>query len=346
VSTTLTSAGVRDAVGRAERLADDLAGRVRELVEPVGEATGEIHVSGYAALDAARCPARFRMRGEEGWGFPGWAPQSAGAAIARAALQRHLDGDRPFGAPAPLPDPLTSVREWMKARTLADRSVAGWVAERAAQGDRAALAAAAAQATRWMSGFVRVIGWPLPERLTLLRTGDEAAARNGSRLLAAPRVTVTSGADARLGKQVGSGDFAMVLHRPVAGDDDRLRDRVAFEAVAAALAIRIVPARVLVTAGDTGECVRVDVDEALLDLGSDLVAGVVAQRVAATERGWAADDATPSADCRHCELAATCGPGAAWLSGPGRWRGGLPVLPSAPDGGQPVGWGTDGSVVR
>lgn len=334
----------RDAVGRADELVRDLTDRVQVLVEPVGEATGEIYVGAFAALDAAGCPARFRAQGEEGWGFPGWTPQSAGPAIARAALQRHLDADRPFGAPAPLADPLELVREWMKARALTDRSVAGWVAECAERGDRAALAAAAAHATRWVAGFVRVVGWPLPDRLTLLRAGDEAGARLLCRLVAAPRVAVSSGADARLGKQVGSGDFAVVVHRPVAGDDDRLRDRVAFEAVAAALAIRIVPARVLVTAGDTGERIPVEVDEPLLALGSDLVAGVVEQRVAATERAWSADDATPSPACRHCPLAPTCPPGTTWLTGPGRWRGGLPSLVGRPV--QSVGKGTEGPVAR
>ena len=328
-------------MGRADRLCRELGERVLGLVEPVGEAVGEVYVGWFAALDAVACPARFRASGDEGWGFPGWTAQNSGPAIARAALHRHLDTDRPFGAPPPLPEPLALVRQWMAThRPVADTAVGGWGAERLDAGDAPTLAAAAASATRWLTGFVRALGWPLPHGLALL--GGAAGNRSAPDRADAARplvwrpakgapVKVASGADARLGRQRGSGDFAMVVHRPIVGSDDRLADRAAFEATAAALAIRIVPARVLVTAGDTGEAVRLDVDDALLSRGADLIAGMVEQRVRATQVGWSPDDATPTAACRHCHLVATCPPGTAWLQGPGRWRGGLPSLPAFSD---------------
>jgi hypothetical protein len=86
-----------------------------------------------------------------------------------------------------------------------------------------------------------------------------------------------------------------------------------------------VPASVLVTAGDTGERVRVPVDDALLTAGVELITGVVRQRVEATARGADEADAVPSPTCRRCSVLDGCGPGRTWLAGPGRWRGGLPV---------------------
>lgn len=360
-------------MGRADRLCRALGERVLRLVGPVEDAMGEVYVGWFAALDAAACPARFRASGDEGWGFPGWNAQNSGPAIARAALHRHLDSDRPYGAP-PLPEPLALVREWMTSnRPVALTAVGCWVAERLDAGDAPTLAAAAASATRWLTGFVRALGWPLPPGLALL--GGAAGSRSAPDQAATARplvwrpakgapVKVASGADARLGRQRGSGDFAMVVHRPIVGADDRLADRAAFEATAAALAIRIVPARVLVTAGDTGDVARLDVDDALLARGADLIAGVVEQRALATGSGWSAEDATPTPACRHCHLAPTCPPGTAWLDGPGRWRGGLPRLlvphdlpgpagPPARRSGEPaqpaqspVGNGSDGPVVR
>ncbi len=308
-----------------------------------GDGAGEVYVGWYAALDARACPARFRAGGEDGWGFPGWTATSAGAAIARAALHAHLDGTNhghhsgygggysPAGGQAPpLPEPLTLVRTWMTGtRPNPDSSVAGWVAERLDARDGPTLAAAAASATRWLGGFVRAWGWPLPDRLTLTAGGRDAGPPLRWRPEKGSTVAVTPGADGRLGRVTGSGDFAMLVHRPVVAGDDRLRERAAFEAVAAALAIGVVPAAVLVTAGDTGERLRMTTDDGLLTLGADLVTGVVEQRVVATQRGWDAKDATPSAACRHCPLAPTCPPGTAWLAGPGRWRGGLPSITGA-----------------
>ena len=331
----------RDLVGRAERLRHDLATRLTALVRPADDAGaggrggdggsdgdalagGDVSVGWHAALAVRSCAARYRAGGEEGWGFPGWSAPTAAAAVGRAALHRHLDDDPPLGI-HPLPHPLALVKDWMRAtRPAPDRGVAEWVADRLEARDAPTLAATAAGAARWVAGFVRVLGWPLPDGLALLGGGRDGAVLYPWRPWKRAPVAVRSGADARLGRVTGSGDFAVVVHRPTTGADGTLRDRAAFEATAAALSIGVVPARVVVTAGDTGERARVDVDGALLDAGAALVEDVVRQRVIATERGFAAEDATPSAACRRCELLAGCGPGRAWLDGPGRWRGGLP----------------------
>jgi hypothetical protein len=139
-------------------------------------------------------------------------------------------------------------------------------------------------------------------------------------------VTVACGADARLGRVTGAGRFALVVHRVTTGDDDALRDRAAFEAAAATLAIGVAPDSVLTTAGDTGERVTVPVDDDLLALGTERVVTVVAQRVVSLERGFDPTDATPSVACRHCEHLADCPPGEAWMRVAERWRGGLPLL--------------------
>lgn len=337
----------RDPVGVADRLRRELAERLGEILaagkpEAAGEpeaavdpgaAVGgdKVYVSWYPAQEADACPARYRAQGEEGWGFPGWSAPLASASIGRAALDHHLEAhDRsPLGLSdvPPRPAPLEAVRAWMRAMaTLADCPVGEWVAERIAQRDDAAVAAAAAGATRWLAGFVRVLGWPLPDRLSLFSSVRGA----GSRPLRwhAPRlpVTVAAGADARLGRVTGSGDFALVVHRVTGGHDDRLRDRAAFEAAAGALAIGVTPAAVVITAGDTGERVRVPAEPALLERGADLVAGVVRQRAVAVRLGFDAADASPSPGCRHCPQLPGCAPGRDWLAGPGRWRGGLPVL--------------------
>jgi hypothetical protein len=311
-----------DPVGAADALRRRLADEIAELAN----ACGEIYLGWFAAQDAEACPARFRAQGEEGWGFPGWSAPLASAAAGKAALDRHLEIDD-----GSLPAPLEAVRAWMRAMaTKPDCSVGDWVADRMAHRDDAALAATAAGAARWLAGFVRVLGWPLPPRLRLLSAVRGADSRPlrwrppGMPKTAA--VTVASGADARLGRVAGAGDFALVVHRVAAGDDGRVHDRAAFEAVAGALAIGIVPASVVVTAGDTGERLRVPTAPSLLDRGATLVAGVVRQRAVAVERGFDAADASPSPGCRHCPLVGDCGPGRDWLAGPGRWRGGLPAV--------------------
>ena len=73
------------------------------------------------------------------------------------------------------------------------------------------------------------------------------------------------------------------------------------------------------------------VDEDLLAAGGDVIVEVVRQRVRALTVGFSADDARPSTACDRCAEAVRCPPGQAWSRGPGRWRGGLPVLVRPPN---------------
>jgi hypothetical protein len=102
--------------------------------------------------------------------------------------------------------------------------------------------------------------------------------------------------------------------------------RATLEAAASTLTRGIAPEAVLVTTGDTGERLRLDVDTAVLDGGGHLLVEAVRQRAAAAERGFDPVDATPSSRCRRCDHVAGCPAGRAWLAGPGRWRDGLPAL--------------------
>lgn len=317
---------MRDAVGASDRLRAAVTAAVDELVDGATAPPGQVFVGWVAAVEASTCPARYRAQGDGGWGFPGWSAATAAGAIGRAALDAHLTDT---GARADhLPEPLEAVRRWMRATGAAGASgVAGWVGDLRVDSDGETLAAAAAAASRWLAGFVRVMGWPLPDGLALLnvtREGGQAAPKWWPRKGSA--VSVGSGADARLGRVTGAGDFTLVVHRPSAGDDRDVHRRATVEAAAGALVHRVAPSAVLLTAGDTGDRSRVVVDEALLTAGGEMLVEVVRQRVVAVDRGYDAADATPSAQCRWCDLRDDCPPGAAWLAGPGRWRGGLPVL--------------------
>jgi hypothetical protein len=313
---------MRDAVGAADRLRRDVAA---ELAGIDALPPGRLHVGWWAALAAAACPAAYRAEGEHGWGFPGWSPATAAGAVARAALDRHRD-EAPPGAP---PRPLELVRSWIRtARDTSADGAAGWVAERREEGDGAALAATAAAASRWLAGFLRVLGWPLPPDLALLNVARDGPAPTSPswRPRDVPGVSVASGADARLGRVSGAGHFALVVHRPAGGDDGAVRLRATVEAATGALTRGIAPEAVLVTTGDTGERLRLDVDAAVLDGGGHLLVEAVRQRAAAAERGFDPVDATPSTRCRRCDHVAGCPAGRAWLAGPGRWRDGLPAL--------------------
>jgi hypothetical protein len=332
---------VSDPVGTADRLRAETGRRIADALAgaPSPGAVGDVYVGWVAARDAANCPARYRGEGERGWGFPGWSPPLAAGACGRAALAHHIaEADR-AGRPATLPKPLDAIRAWMRAlRTPGETGdgrtppversgVGDWICESWDAGDSATLAAVAALGGRWLAGFVRVVGWPLPTGLTLLNApGPAAVSALRWRPDNASPVTVACGADARLGRVTGAGGFAVVVHRATTGDDDALRDRAAFEAAAAALGIGVVPGSVLITAGDTGERVTVPVDDDLLALGAARVVTVVAQRVVAVERGFDPADATPSGACRHCDHRADCRPGEEWMRVAERWRGGLPVL--------------------
>ncbi len=330
-----------DPVGTADRLRVETSRRIVKALAgaPSQGAVADVYVGWVAAREAATCPARYRGEGEHGWGFPGWSSPLAGGACGRAALAHHIaDADR-AGRPPTLPMPLDAIRVWMRAlrtqggtgdsRTApVERSGVGdWICEVWDAGDSATLAAVAALAGRWLAGFVRVLGWPLPERLTLLNApGPAAVSTLRWRPDKASPVTVACGADARLGRVTGAGGYALVVHRVATGDDDALRDRAAFEAAAGALAVGVLPGSVLITAGDTGERVTVPVDGDLLALGTDRIVTVVAERAVAVERGFDPADAMPSGACRHCDHLADCPPGQAWMRVAERWRSGLPVL--------------------
>ena len=321
---TSATRGGWDAVGTADRLRRRVAGELGAVLAAGPMGVGRVHVGWVAARDVAGCAARYRGQGEDGWGFPGWSPATAAGAVARAALLAYLDDhERPGSGAAPPPAPLGTMRQWMRScRDLSADGVAGWVAERRDDGDAAVLAATAAGASRWLAGFLRVMGWPLPADLGLLNAGQGTLTWRPAGVAG---VSVSGGADARLGRVSGAGRFSLVVHRPAGGDDGAVEVRATFEAAAGALARGIAPEAVLVTAGDTGERLRLAVDDDVLAAGGGLVVDVVRQRVIATERGFDPADATPGAACRHCERALECPPGQAWLHGPGHARGGLPV---------------------
>ncbi|MGH9229301.1 MAG: hypothetical protein ACRD07_11360 [Acidimicrobiales bacterium] len=329
-----------DPAGTAHRLRAGVSGRIAEALAGAGVPVGDVYVGWGAALDAATCPARHRGQGEHGWAFPGWSPPLAAGACGRAALAHHLARADLAGRPPTLPAPLDTVRAWMMALRPAEgpgsgrrgspierSSVGDWICETWEAGDSATLAAVAATSGRWLAGFVRVLGWPLPPGFTLLNAPGPAAGPPPSwRPDKDSPVLVACGADARLGRVTGAGGFVLVVHRVTTGDDGALRDRAAFEAAAGALAIGVVPASVLITAGDTGERVTAPVDPELLALGADRIVAVVRQRAIAAARGFDPADATPSPTCRHCDHLADCPPGQEWMATAGRWRGGLPVI--------------------
>src|ERR671911_338057 len=77
--------------------------------------------------------------------------------------------------------------------------------------DAVTLAAVAATAGRWLAGFLRVVGWPLPARLTLLGAPGPAAGPGPSwRPGKGSPITVACGADARIGRVTGAGCFGLV----------------------------------------------------------------------------------------------------------------------------------------
>lgn len=334
-----------DAVGRADavranltRLLDELVGALSPDADP-----GKVYVGWFDAADVAGCPVRYRAGGAEGWGFPGWSPQNAGGAVGRAALARYLDrhvtaAGAAQGTVAPLPCPLEAVKTWMReARETPTSSIAEWVTKLSRTGEKADLAATAGLATRWIAGFVRVLGWPLPDGLAVVvdDPGSPSARRSTPAWrprLASRRVGISIGSkpDAVVGTVAPSGRFDVLFHRPTSGDDLALTERAAFEAAAAAAAIGIVPRAVVITTADSGERLRFPVRDELLRCGADMAVEVVRQRLRACEPlpdGVAEhDDAAPSAACRYCPERAACPPGKAWLERPGRWHHGLPVL--------------------
>ncbi|HEY8546268.1 MAG TPA: hypothetical protein VIL36_14510, partial [Acidimicrobiales bacterium] len=229
-----------------------------------------------------------------------------------------------------------AVKAWMKeARETPTSRVAEWVADLSHQRDKAALAATAGLAARWIAGFVRVVGWPLPGDLRLVvdDPGSPSARRGNPPWrprLSSRRVpiAVAGKPDAVVGTVAPSGGFDLLLHRPTSSDDVTLAERAAFEAAAWALAAGLVARAVLVTTGDTGERLRFPVDPGVLARGTDLLVAVVEHRLRAAEAPGADpwSDATPSPACRWCPHRTDCPAGRARLTGPARWHNGLPVL--------------------
>lgn len=330
-----------------DRLGDDIAAVADLAPAPLGR----MHISWTAAVETAACPLRYRSRGEQGWAFPGWSPQLAGGTTGRAALAEHLRAHQGAHPPTPgqdhmpLPEPVGAVRAWLR-ETAAGRirtPVGDWIVEQSRAHNRAVLAATAAAASRWLGGFVRVLGWPLPDGLGIVT--DDADNPVGLRWTKRYRidgaggsgVTIGSSPDAVLGRLSPTGDHTLVVHRPTTPDDTQLRDRAAFEAVAATLTTGVVPAAVVVTGGDTGEKLQVPIDDQLLDHGIRLTVDVVRQQILARLPPGHEDGtepaARPSPDCHHCDNLDRCTPGLAWMQGPGRWWGGLPATrpDQAPD---------------
>lgn len=290
----------------------------------------DVFVGWVPALGVAECPARFHFDGETGWGFPGWSPPLAAAAAARAALAYHLRSTSGM----PLPDPVGAVRAWMRAaKERESRTPVGdWVAEQFQARERAALAATAAAASRWLGGFVKVMGWPLPDDLQIVHgDAEDPAALRWSRYhrIAGPhgKVTVASSPDAVLGPVTPAGEYGLAVHRPSEPGEGPLFARAAFEAAAAAMTTGVVPGRLQLTAGDTGETVRVPVDPEVLEHGVELIVAVVAERVEGLAGDFApAEAATPSTVCRYCDHLDRCPAGRDWMAAGGRWSGGLPTL--------------------
>jgi hypothetical protein len=302
----------RDAVGAADRVREAVAAGVEAALAGASGPVGKVHVSWVAALDVAACPAAFRGSGADGWGFPGWSAATGAAAVGRAVLDAALDGIDERRGPGPPPAPLEAVRDWIRTAPAGDGGVVGWVAELRADGDAGTLAALAAGAGRWVAGFLRTFGWPLPADLALAAGLRPPAWRPPG----VAEVSVAGGADARLGRVSGAGRFALVVHRPGGGGDDELRDRATFEATAGALTRGIAPEAVVVSSGDTGERVRLAVDDGVLAAGGRMVVAVVEQRVVALDRGFDPADATPSPRCRWCPHRPDCPPGREAHPGP------------------------------
>ena len=156
---TEREAGVRDAVGAADRLRAAVVAGIEDALAAAPAPLADVYVGWVAAAEAADCPARYRAAGEGGWGFPGWSAPNAAAAVGRAALDHHL-----HRADAAGPAPATRVTCPPRSRSCAAGSarprspvapgVGGWVGDLRADGDAATLAATAGLATRW-TGRVR-----------------------------------------------------------------------------------------------------------------------------------------------------------------------------------------------
>ena len=240
---------VRDAVGAADRLRAAVTAGISEALAAAPAPVADVYVGWVAAAEAADCPARYRAAGEGGWGFPGWSASTAAAAVGPrrprpppARRRRRPGAGRPR---RPARAARGRARLDPRGAVAGGPGVGGWVGDLRADGDAATLAATAGLATRWLAGFVRVLGWPLPDGLALLNVIRDDGASGAPRWWPAKGspVTVACGADARLGRVTGSGDHVLVVHRPSSADDGEVHRRATFEAAAGALALRVAPDR-------------------------------------------------------------------------------------------------------
>ena len=105
------------------------------------------------------------------------------------------------------------------------------------------------------------------------------------------------------------------------------RDRLAYEAVVELLTVRRAPAVVRALLPDAGRDWSLTVDDDLLATGVAVIAATARVALGVSRRDASDLPRTPSPACRRCAHQAGCGPGAAWLAGPGRLR--LGFLPPA-----------------
>jgi hypothetical protein len=271
----------------------------------------KVRVGWYDAIDASRCPAGYREGVAEGGTWQGWAPHLAARSIGRAALTAYVES----GA-TELPQPLDLVRAHVRqVRHAPARNVDDWLAD--PQLPDAERRLAGSLATRWLSSFLRMTGWPLPARLSL---DDVRPFRHDL-------VTAAASIDATAGKVTVDGTHELwVLITSSGRGVSVLRDRACVDAAAATLGRGIAPAAFVLLCADTGERLRLPIERDELARGVELLTIAVRELRGAATRGWDESDAIPGEHCPTCHVLGRCPPGERHLDAPGRRRGGLPVL--------------------
>ena len=258
---------------------------------------------------ALTCPAAVALDGETPFeDSPATAGWSASATVLDRIVMGHLDPHR--GRPPT--DPASGFRVALDEVERLD-----WPWPWLDGADRAEKAVTAAAVHRRVAATARVLGpWP-PDDVRHI------GARPSWTFPGRP-LRLQGRVDAVLGRRDGTHTIVVGL----AGDHGpATRARLASEAAIEALQLRRPPATVLGLLADAGKRWPLAVDDELL------VEGVAAAGVAARAAlGARRRDATglarrPGPRCRSCAHGAGCGPGGAWLAGPGRLRSGF--LPPA-----------------
>ena len=292
-----------------------LAGVADQLPEsPPGtkvDANDRLVVRSSAVPRALSCPAATALDGdtafEERAATAGW---SASVTVLDRIVSGHLDPSR--GQPPQ--DPATGFRTALREIERLD-----WPWPWIDGADRAEKAVTAAEVHRRVAATARVLEpWP-PADARHIGTRPSWSFP-GRPLRLQGRV------DAVLGRRDGTHTIVV----GVGGDHGAAtRAQLAFEAVIEALQTRRPPAVVLGLLPDAGRRWPLAVDDALLTEGV-AVAGLAARVALGARR---ADDTglerRAGPRCRWCAHSAACGPGTAWLAGPGRLRSGF--LPPASD---------------